>query len=140
MNTFLFWIGYDNLGRGNKDFRYSSTGIPSTITGFSSWNALDSSDFSNSVENCVAFTNSAAGMDDRECSELYSSVCELEWMNNAIDQADGLTDKVLELENVNQQMKIFDQDMTSLVKHTHTCLSDVIFQRKIVGGRRTCLF
>merc|ERR1711971_596641 len=104
-------------GRGNKDFRYSSTGIPSTITGYGNWNGLDSSNHGNSAfsENCAAVTSTSNGMDDKQCSDLVSSVCELEWKNNAIDQADGLTDKVLEQESVIQQLKISVQELVERV-------------------------
>ena len=75
------WIGYDNLGRNDTDFRYSFSGGYSMIKGLS-FNSMNASDRSGYTENCAAFVKSnmsqyAGKVDDRECEDQYSFICEI---------------------------------------------------------------
>ena len=76
-NTY-YWIGYDCLGHGEGNFRYSSTNTESFTEFY-----IDSSNIDgDNNEHCAAFswtqTSSYFGkVDDKECSNLYSSICEI---------------------------------------------------------------
>ena len=71
-----YWIGYDDLGHGEGNFRYSSTNAASNIKSYSGDNYTDGT----SDEHCAAFiwTDSAnlGKVDDKKCSDSYSSICE----------------------------------------------------------------
>ena len=74
------WIGYDNIGRNDTDFRYSFSGGYSMIKSLS-YNSMNASD-AGYIENCAAFYHSnmsisAGTLDDRKCENLYSFICEM---------------------------------------------------------------
>ena len=72
-NQRYYWIGYDDLGHGTGNFRYSTTHSVSSITGLN-YDGFDGA----SGEHCAAFNWSSGNghVDDKKCENEYSSICE----------------------------------------------------------------
>jgi len=76
LSSTYYWIGYDCLGHGEGNFRYSSTNTVSNIESFSgngNVNGLNN-------EHCAAFiwkdSSNIGNVDDKLCANSYSSICE----------------------------------------------------------------
>ena len=80
-----YWIGYDCLGRGEGNFRYPSTNTPLSFIGF--YPGSSNIDGHNN-EHCAAFSwtdsENIGKVDDKLCSDLYSSICEMKKIVNIL--------------------------------------------------------
>lgn len=74
-----YWIGYDDLGHGTGNFRYSSTNGVSSIIG-KGYDTIDG----NNDEHCAGFFyapsygNFYGDVDDMKCEREFSSICEIQ--------------------------------------------------------------
>ena len=69
------WIGYDQIGRGNGDFKYASTGIKSPLDSVTGSSNIDG-DSGNA--NCMTLEDNYNGghLDDENCESVFNSICE----------------------------------------------------------------
>ena len=72
----VYFIGYDDLGHGQGNFRYSSTDSVSSITG-KGYESVDGA----SGEHCAGFlyrteTTYLGYVDDVSCEDRFVSICE----------------------------------------------------------------
>ena len=84
-NQNIYWKGYDDLGNGTGNFRYSSTNSVSSIIG----QGYDPIDGNNAwCEHCAGFfyapsySNFYGDVDDVKCEREFSSICEIKKSQN----------------------------------------------------------
>ena len=78
------WIGYDQIGRGNGDFKYASTGLKSPLESVTSAGNFDGD---NGNANCITLEyHSVNGghLDDESCAYTFKSICEGEPLKDLI--------------------------------------------------------
>ena len=68
------WIGYDQIGRGNGNFRYASTGLKSPLDSVTGSTNIDGDDGN---ANCITLEGNSGGyLDDEHCESVFKSICE----------------------------------------------------------------
>ena len=69
------WIGYDQIGHGEGNFKYASTGLKSPLESLSNANWFDGK----YDEDCMTFSGLSLRknfLDDVMCTKTYTSICE----------------------------------------------------------------
>ena len=68
------WIGYDQIGHGEGNFKYASTGLKSPLESVTS-----SGNYDGINEPCMTLEENSSGgvhLDDERCDYSFASICE----------------------------------------------------------------